>query len=140
VISRFDELFSQRKDFQLKNITIQFDELSFEAQLNENPTADEIWKQLPFESRVNTWGEEIYFEIPVNIPQEPDAREIVAVGELGYWPAGQAFCIFFGPTPVSTDERPRAYSPVNIFGEILADHSQLKGIEDGQRVKVIADS
>ena len=122
----------------MKNITIQFDELSFEAQLNESPTANEIWKQLPLESRVNTWGEEIYFEVPVNMPEEPDAREIVGVGELGYWPVGKAFCIFFGPTPVSTDERPRAYSPVNIIGEVLADLSRLKEINAGEQVKVLA--
>ena len=124
----------------MKKITIQFDELTIQAQLNESPTAAEIWKQLPFESRVNTWGEEIYFEIPVDVPQEPDAREVVAVGELGYWPVGRAFCIFFGPTPVSTDEKPRAYSPVNIIGEILSDESGLKEIKDGERVKVLAAS
>ena len=124
----------------MKNITIKFEELTFQAQLNESPTAAEIWKQLPFESRVNTWGEEIYFEIPLDMPQEPDAREVVAVGELGYWPVGRAFCIFFGPTPVSTDEKPRAYSPVNIIGEILSDESGLKEIKDGERVKVLAAS
>ena len=121
----------------MRKIHIQFDELTFQAQLNESATADELWKQLPLDSRVNTWGEEIYFEIPVNMPEEPDAREIVSVGDLGYWPTGQAFCIFFGPTPVSTDERPRAYSPVNIIGEILPDHSNLKEIKDGERVKLI---
>ena len=121
----------------MRKIHILFDELTFQAHLNESATADELWKQLPLESRVNTWGEEIYFEIPVNMPEEPDAREIVSVGELGYWPTGQAFCIFFGPTPVSTDERPRAYSPVNIIGEVLQDHSRLKEIQDGVQVKLI---
>lgn len=124
----------------MKNITIKFEELTFQAQLNESPTAAEIWKQLPFESRVNTWGEEIYFEIPLDMPQEPDAREVVAVGELGYWPVGRAFCIFFGPTPVSTDEKPRAYSPVNIIGEIISDDSGLKEIKDGEQVRVLAAS
>jgi hypothetical protein len=133
-----DQSFSQRKDIQLKKIYLQFDELTIKAKLNDSPTAEEIWKQLPFESRVNTWGEEIYFDIPVKIPQAPDAREIVEVGELGYWPVGQAFCIFFGPTPVSTDDRPRAYSPVNIIGEVLEGHSQLKKIHGGERVKVLA--
>jgi hypothetical protein len=121
----------------LRKIHIKFDELTFHAQLNESATAEELWKQLPLESRVSTWGEEIYFEIPVNMPEEPDAREIVSVGDLGYWPTGQAFCIFFGPTPVSTDERPRAYSPVNIIGEVIPDHSRLKEIKDGERVKLI---
>lgn len=124
----------------MKNITIKFEELTFQAQLNESPTAAEIWKQLPFESRVNTWGEEIYFEIPLDMPQEPDAREVVAVGELGYWPVGRAFCIFFGPTPVSTDEKPRAYSPVNIIGAIISDDSGLKEIIDGEQVRVLAAS
>lgn len=124
----------------MKKITIKFEELTFQAQLNESPTAAEIWKQLPFESRVNTWGEEIYFEIPLDMPQEPDAREVVAVGELGYWPVGRAFCIFFGPTPVSTDEKPRAYSPVNIIGAIISDDSGLKEIKDGEQVRVLAES
>ena len=122
----------------MNKITIQFDETTFQAQLNDSPTADAIYEQLPFEGQVNTWGEEIYFDIPVDMPQESDAREIVAVGELGYWPVGKAFCIFFGPTPVSTDDRPRAYSPVNIIGEVLGDLSQLKEITNGEQVRVHA--
>jgi hypothetical protein len=117
-------------------ILIEFDEFSIEALLNDSATAQEIWKQLPIEGSVNTWGEEIYFEIPVDMPQEADAREQVEVGELGYWPVGNAFCIFFGPTPVSKDARPRAYSPVNILGEILDDYTQLKDIKDGQRIRL----
>lgn len=108
-----------------------------EARLNDSPTAQELLKKLPIESQVNTWGDEIYFEIPVNMPQEPNARDIVAVSELGYWPVGKAFCIFFGPTPVSTDERPRAYSPVNILGEFLGDSQGLKAIKDGDKVKLV---
>lgn len=121
-------------------ILIEFEKLSLEAQLNDSETAKKIWKQLPVQGKVNTWGEEIYFEIPIQLPQEVDAREQVQVGELGYWPVGHAFCIFFGPTPVSTDERPRAYSPVNIIGEILADYSQLKEIKDGEWVRVTIPS
>ena len=122
----------------MHKILISFETISFEATLNESPTAGAIWEALPIEGRATTWGDEIYFEIPVEMPQEDDARQEVEVGELGYWRVGKAFCIFFGPTPVSTDERPRAYSPVNIIGEVLADHSQLKEIKDGERVKVIA--
>ena len=120
----------------MNNISIRFDNLTVEATLNDSPTASEIWSQLPIEARTNTWGDEIYFEIPVNIPQEPDAREQVEIGELGYWPVGRAFCIFFGPTPVSTDEKPLAYSPVNIIGEVLGDFSQLSSIQDGERVRI----
>jgi len=120
----------------MHKILIQFEELTIQARLNESPTSNEIWKQLPIEGSVNTWGEEIYFEIPVDMPQESDAREQVEIGELGYWPVGQAFCVFFGPTPVSTDDQPRAYSPVNIIGEILEDHNQLKSIKNGDRIKI----
>jgi len=118
----------------MNKIKIKFDQQTFTAELNESPTAAAIWEQLPIESRVNTWGEEIYFEVPVDMPQEADAREILSVGELGYWPVGKAFCIFFGPTPVSTDERPRAYSPVNILGRVLGDTQALKSIHNQSRV------
>jgi uncharacterized protein len=114
----------------MNKIKIRFDQRIFTAELNDSPTAAAIWEQLPVESQVNTWGEEIYFEIPVDMPQEAGAREILSVGELGYWPAGKAFCIFFGPTPVSTDEHPRAISPVNILGRILGDTQELKSIQD----------
>ena len=84
----------------------------------------------------NVWGEEIYFKIPVTAKQEPDARAQVEVGELGYWPVGQAFCIFFGPTPASIDERPRAYSPVNVLGRIVGDATQFRRVQDGAPVQL----
>ncbi len=121
----------------MKEILISFANISFVATLNEGPTANAIWEQLPIEGQVTTWGEEIYFEIPVEMPQENDARAEVEVGELGYWPMGRAFCIFFGPTPVSTDHRPRAFSPVNILGEILGDSQGLRAIKDQDKVKLI---
>ena len=120
----------------MNKIMIDFENLAFQAELNDSPTSKEIWMQLPLESRVNTWGEEIYFEIPVDMPQEPDAQEILSVGDLGYWPVGQAICIFFGPTPVSTDERPRAYSPVNSLGRILSDCEGLKSIQNQEKVRL----
>jgi hypothetical protein len=122
---------------KLKRILIQFDEFSLQARLNDTPTVEELWKQLPLESQVNTWGDEIYFEIPVDMPQELDAREILVVGELGYWPVGKSFCIFFGPTPVSTDQRPRAFSPVNILGEIVGNSQGLRAIKDHDKVKLL---
>jgi len=118
----------------LKKIRIIFENSSFQAELNESPTSQKIWEQLPIDGQVNTWGDEIYFEIPVSMPQELDAQEILDVGDLGYWPVGQAFCIFFGPTPVSTDERPRAYSPVNHLGKILANCERLKLIQNQEKV------
>jgi hypothetical protein len=117
-------------------IEISSGELSVQAELNESPTAQEIWKKLPLEGRANTWGDEIYFEVPVVMDQESDARAEVEIGELGYWPVGRAFCIFFGPTPVSTDERPRAYSPVNVIGRVQGDATLFKLVRDGDLVRI----
>jgi hypothetical protein len=106
------------------------------AELNEGATARQIWAALPIEGRANVWGDEIYFDIPVVAEQEPDARADVAVGELGYWPVGHAFCIFFGPTPVSVDDRPRAASPVNILGRVLDDATQFRAVRSGAQVRI----
>ncbi len=124
----------------MNQIIIVAGDVSMPAELNEGPTAQQIWEALPIESTVNTWGDEIYFEIPVVVGQEPDARAEVEVGELGYWPVGRAFCIFFGPTPVSTGERPRAYSPVNILGRVLGDATQFRAVPQGTRVRIEASS
>lgn len=118
----------------MKQITITAGDVSLPAELNDSPTAQLIWDALPIEGRANRWGDEIYFEIPVKTGQEPDAREEVAVGELGYWPVGHAFCIFFGPTPVSTDDRPRAYSPVNIVGRVVGDATLFRSVKSGTKV------
>jgi uncharacterized protein len=115
-------------------ITISAGNMSLTAELNDSPTAQQIWQALPIEGEANRWGDEIYLEIPVKAGQEPGALEQVEVGELGYWPVGHAFCIFFGPTPVSTDEHPRAYSPVNILGHVIGDATQFRAVKDGTRV------
>jgi hypothetical protein len=107
-----------------------------EAVLNDSPTATKIWEALPIEARGNTWGDEIYFSIPVDAKQETDARDIVAVGELGYWPPGTAFCIFFGRTPASTDQRPRAASAVNIIGKVAGDATVFRGVPSGTKVRL----
>ena len=117
-------------------ITISVNDIRLEAELGTSATAVKILEALPFESIVNTWGEEIYFTIPVAVQQEHDARAEVDIGELAYWPMGKAFCIFFGPTPVSRDDKPRAYSPVNVFGRVLGDATALKGITNGARIRV----
>ena len=121
----------------MNTITLSAGNVSLTAELNDSPTAQQIWQALPIEGKANRWGDEIYFEIPVKAGQEPDAREQVEVGELGYWPVGHAFCIFFGPTPVSTDERPRAYSPVNILGRVIGDATRFRAVKDGMRVQII---
>lgn len=99
----------------MKEIRITTGRVSIRAMLNDTPAAREVINALPLRGTIQTWGEEIYFSIPVRAPREPGARQDVEVGELGYWPDGPAFCIFFGPTPASTGRSPRAYSPVNII-------------------------
>ena len=120
----------------MKEILISSGELHLKAELNESSTARKVWEVLPIEGRANTWGDEIYFEIPVSMDQETDSRSQVEVGELGYWPIGRAFCIFFGPTPVSTDQNPRAYSPVTILGRVLEDATLFRSVKDGNQVKI----
>jgi len=117
-------------------LSISIGTLVLEAELLDTPTASRILDALPIEGSANVWGDEIYFDIPLSLAPEADARAEVEVGDLAYWPAGPAFCIFFGPTPVSTDERPRAFSPVNIFGRVLGDAGRLKGTPNGAAVKV----
>jgi hypothetical protein len=120
----------------MATIIISAGTVSLQAELNDSPTAREIWEALPIEGAARIWGDEIYFEIPVTAKQAPDARAEVDVGELGYWPVGRAFCIFFGPTPASTDEQPRAYSPVNILGRVLGDATVFRAVKDGESVRL----
>jgi hypothetical protein len=120
----------------MHKIAIAAGEISLKAELNDSATAQQIWDALPMTGSANIWGDEIYFEIPVIVRQAPDARAEVEVGELGYWPVGRAFCIFFGPTPVSTDERPRAYSPVNVIGRVLGDATQFRAVVDSTPVRL----
>nr|HID13906.1 hypothetical protein [Anaerolineae bacterium] len=111
-----------------------------EAELNDSPTAQMIWEALPITGRANTWGDEIYFEIPVQAEQAPDARADVEVGELGYWPVGRAFCIFFGPTPVSPGDQPRAASPVNVVGRVLGDATAFRQVDAGATVTLVTSA
>lgn len=105
------------------------------AELNDTPTAVAIRNSLPLEARAQTWGEEIYFSIPVNISAK-DPKEVVEVGDLAYWPAGNAFCIFFGRTPASRGDEPRPASPVDIIGKVKTNVDSLKDVPGGARVMV----
>jgi hypothetical protein len=120
----------------MRKITIAAGGVSLPAELNDSPTAGQVWDALPIEGTAAIWGDEIYFEIPVVAEQEEDARAEVEVGELGYWPVGHAFCIFFGPTPVSTDERPQAYSSVNVLGRVLGDATRFRAVKSGAAVRL----
>jgi uncharacterized protein len=103
------------------------------ATLVDNATARAIWDALPLAGRASRWGDEIYFGVPLELPEE-DARELVEVGDLAYWPPGRAVCIFWGPTPASEGAQPRAASPVNVFGHIAADAAAFGSVSSGDTV------
>ncbi|HEX2033607.1 MAG TPA: cyclophilin-like fold protein [Chloroflexota bacterium] len=107
-----------------------------EAELTASATASAIWEALPLSARASTWGDEIYFSIPVHLDEE-QARETVELGDLGYWPPGNAFCIFFGPTPASRSAAEiRPASPVNVFGRLRGDAAAFKRVRSGESVRV----
>jgi len=120
----------------MNKIIIKAGEVVVEAELNESSTARAIWRALPLEGSANTWGEEIYFRIPLSQDLEPDARELVQLGDLGYWPQGEAFCIFFGATPISGPGEIRPASAVNIVGRLLDDPKLLLSVGSGTVVRV----
>ena len=105
------------------------------GELNDTVTAQKIWDALPIEARGNTWGDEIYFAIPVQTGEE-NAQAVVDMGDLAYWPPGNAFCIFFGRTPASQGDDIRPASPVNVFGKIDGDPKVFKKVRSGTSVVV----
>jgi len=117
-----------------KKIRILVSDLKVEAELNDSKTAQSVWEALPIEAKASLWGEEIYFAIPVKTGLEAGSREVVSAGELGYWPTGHAFCIFFGPTPASQGNEIRAASAVNIIGKVLGDPKAFLKVKDGAKV------
>ncbi|HOC91341.1 MAG TPA: cyclophilin-like fold protein [bacterium] len=119
-----------------RKIRITAGAVEAEAVLNDSETADSIWKALPISARANVWGDEIYFSIPVSCAPSADAREVVDPGELGYWPPGNAFCVFFGPTPASQGGEIRAASPVNPIGRVSGDAKAFKKTRAGDSVKI----
>lgn len=106
------------------------------AELHDTPTARAIVEALPLNGEVRTWGDEIYFPVPVSAPLDATAKDIVEAGELGYWPTGKAFCIFFGPTPMSQGTEIRPASAVNIVGRVAGDVTAFKGVADGEPVRI----
>lgn len=114
-------------------IRIKVGKIEMSAELNESKTASLIWDALPIKAKVNTWGEEIYFSIPVKAELD-NPKEVVEKGDLGYWPQGPAFCIFFGPTPISKGGEIRPASGVNLVGHLLGDPQEFKKVSSGERI------
>ncbi len=123
-----------------RRIKVTVGDVEVFGELNETGTADLIWENLPMESQVNTWGDEIYFSIPVQAELDDSAREVVELGDMGYWPPGSAFCIFFGPTPNSRGDEIRPASAVNVFGKMVGDPKVLKSVRSGTSVRIDAGS
>jgi len=120
----------------MKNIIIKSGDVTLQATLNDSATSELIYNALPIEGSVNLWGDEIYFSIPVMTVLESDSREEMELGELGYWPTGQAFCIFYGPTPASSGDKPVAASAVNVLGKLNGDFSNVREIPYGEIITI----
>ncbi len=108
------------------------------AELNDSPAAVALYESLPLSVPANTWGDEIYFPVPVACHPDETAAELVQVGDLGYWPPGRAFCIFFGPTPMSRGDEIRPASAVNVIGRVTGDACRFKTVSDGQLIELDA--
>jgi hypothetical protein len=122
----------------MRRIRISAGDTSATATLADNATADAVWEALPITGRGNRWGAEIYFDIPVQVPLAPDARDVVEAGELGYWPPGSAFCIFWGQTPASRGDEIRAASPVNVLGRLEGDPQVFDPVSSGTEIRLEA--
>jgi uncharacterized protein len=118
-----------------RRIRITAGSVSADALLDGSATAGAVWDALPLAVPGQTWGDEIYFSIPVKAKRE-SPRETVELGDLGYWPPGSAFCIFFGPTPASHGKEIRPASPVNVFGKIVGDATVFTAVRSGTVVRV----
>jgi hypothetical protein len=119
-----------------RQIQISTGNLTLTATLNDLETANQLWESLPITGRVQIWGDEIYFSIPVNVEEELDSQETVRAGAVAYWPPGSALCLFWGPTPVSAPGEIRPASAVNVVGIIDNDPTLLAQVPAGSEIVV----
>ncbi len=124
----------------MRKIKMTFDNLAIRAELFDTQTADAIWSALPFESKAQIWGQEVYFTTPVTVQLEQDAKDVVELGELAFWVDGSAIAIGFGPTPISRGNEIRLVEPTNIWGKALDDVKQLAPIQAGAPIRVETDA
>jgi hypothetical protein len=120
----------------MARIRFDFGSIVLDAELLDTPTAQAVAKALPITSSVMTWGEEVYFEVPVKVAREPDARAVVTPGEIAYWPEGHCIALGFGRTPISQGDETRLASPCNIFAKALGDVKMLAKVKAGAKITV----
>jgi uncharacterized protein len=120
----------------MARIRFDFGGLALDAELMDTPTARAVAAALPLTASAMTWGEEVYFEIPVKVPREQDARAVVTPGEIAYWPDGHCIALGFGRTPISQGDECRLASPCNIFARALSDVKALKAVRQGTTIQV----
>jgi hypothetical protein len=117
-------------------LSLRFKSGTLEVELLDTPTARALLEAVPFESRAQTWGEEVYFATPVKAKLEKDARQVVDPGTVCFWTEGDAIALPYGRTPISSDERPKLASRCNLLGCIVGDPKRLATVNDGERVLV----
>jgi hypothetical protein len=122
----------------MPNIRFDFGVLTLDAELLDTATARAIAAALPLTASALTWGEEVYFEVPVKLPREKDARAVVTPGEIAYWPDGHCIAIGFGRTPISKGDETRLAAPCNVFAHAVSDVKALARVREGTRVSVTA--
>ena len=122
----------------MARIRFDFGALTLDAELLDTPTAKAIAAALPIASSVLTWGEEVYFDVPVEVAREQDARAVIVPGEIAYWPQGSAIAIGFGRTPISKGNETRLASPCNVFAKALGSVKSLSKVKTGTKVEVRA--
>jgi len=122
----------------MSGIRFDFGKLTLDADLLDTPTANAVLAALPISASALTWGEEVYFDVPVRVAREKGARAIISPGEIAYWPEGPAIAIGFGRTPISQGEETRLASPCNVFARAVGDVKRLAAVKAGTKVRVTA--